>query len=293
MVGVVVKEEKPRRCLIERHVQGAWKGRTDLVDFDRGLELYDHPEILYRLFYPRRETAGESEKPKILNRLVEVAQGISIGCRFYPVRDDGANIIYFHGNGETAPDYDYVAPLYAGIGVNLFVADYRGYGMSSGNPTCKAMIKDAHPIFHDFTALLREGGFSGDLFVMGRSLGSAPAIELACHYQEKLKGLIVESGFASAGKQLARLGVEHLFSDIKEPVGFGNDLKIKEVKIPTLIIHGERDEIIPVTEGKALYELSGALEKTALFIPGAGHNDVLMLGMNAYMKAVETFTRRA
>ncbi len=264
-----------------------------MVDFDGGLQMYDDPDILYRLFYPRREVVGNAENPRALNRFVEVADGVSICCRFYPARTDGPNILYFHGNGEVAPDYDYVAPVYAQRGLNLFVADYRGYGGSSGIPTCTAMIKDAHPIFHDFTAYLSDGGFTGNLFVMGRSLGSAPAIELAFHYQGELKGLIVESGFASARNQVARLGVEYLFRDSQDPVGFGNDIKIRDVAIPTLIIHGEWDEIIPATEGRMLYELSGAGEKSSLFIPQAGHNDIMMVGLEAYMKAVETFTARA
>jgi fermentation-respiration switch protein FrsA (DUF1100 family) len=126
---------------------------------------------------------------------------------------------------------------------------------------------------------------------MGRSLGSAPAIEVAYHYQQQLKGLMIESGFASGRNQLMRLGVSHLFRDVKDPLGFGNDLKIKEITIPTLIIHGEEDEIIPATEGKALYALSGSNEKSSLFIPHAGHNDIMMVGLEAYMGAVERFTR--
>jgi fermentation-respiration switch protein FrsA (DUF1100 family) len=126
---------------------------------------------------------------------------------------------------------------------------------------------------------------------MGRSLGSAPAIEVAYHYQKQLKGLIIESGFASGRNQLMRLGVSHLFRDVKDPIGFGNDLKFKEITIPTLIIHGEDDEIIPVTEGRALYALSGAKEKYSLFIPNAGHNDLMMRGLDAYMAAIERFTK--
>ena len=257
-----------------------------MIDFDRGLSLYDHPEILYRLFYPRREIVEDSERPKAMNRFVPVAKGVSIGCRFYPVRSDSPNILFFHGNGETVPDYDYVAPMYGESGLNLFVADYRGYGMSGGSPTCTSMIKDAHPIFHDFKTFIKEIGFNGGLFVMGRSLGSAPAIEIAYYYQEEVKGLILESGFASAKNQLARLGVTQLFKDIENPIGFGNDLKIRDVTIPTLIIHGQSDEIIPVTEGRLLYELSGAGEKYSLFIPRAGHNNIMILGLQAYMEAI-------
>lgn len=264
-----------------------------MIDFDEGLAMHDHPEILYRLFYPRREMTENSERPKAFNRFVTVAPGVDIGCRFYQADTIGATILYFHGNGETVPDYDYVAPIYVERGINLYVADYRGYGMSDGSPTCTAMIKDAHPIFHDLSAFLREEGFANRLYVMGRSLGSAPAIELAYHYQDRIRGLIVESGFSSAANQLVRLGVEGIFRDIAKPVGFGNDLKIKEVRVPTLIIHGEWDDIIPPTEGRALYELSGAAEKHSLFIPGAGHNDVMMLGHKAYMEAVEAFVQKS
>lgn len=261
-----------------------------MTDLDRGLRSYDRPEIQYRLFFPRRDVASDSERPRAFNRFVEVAEGISICCRCYPARQDGPNILYFHGNGEVAADYDYVAPVYAERGLNLFVADYRGYGGSGGSPTCTAMIKDAHPLFRDFMTYIGENDLTGNLFVMGRSLGSAPAIELACHYQEEFRGLIVESGFASAVNQVARLGVEYLFGD-EVPVGFGNDLKIAGVKLPTLIIHGEWDEIIPASEGRALYELSGAAGKSCLFIPRAGHNDMMMVGLKAYMDAVEAFTR--
>ena len=261
-----------------------------MTDFDKGLELYDRPDILYRLFFPRREVAADTDKA--VNHYVEVADGVSICCRFFPVRNDAPNIIYFHGNGEIAADYDHVAPVYAQYGLNLFVADYRGYGGSGGSPTCTAMVKDAHPVFHYFRNHLKEAGYTGDLFAMGRSLGSAPAIELAWHYQDILKGLIIESGFASARNQIGRLGVEHLFDDIEEPVGFGNDLKIRDVRIPTLIIHGEWDEIIPATEGRQLYELSGAREKSSLFIPRVGHNDIMYYGMEQYMDAVRSFVSK-
>ncbi|OPY83572.1 MAG: Alpha/beta hydrolase family protein [Syntrophorhabdus sp. PtaU1.Bin153] len=153
------------------------------------------------------------------------------------------------------------------------------------------MIRDSHPIFQGFIAFLKEKEYTGDLFVMGRSLGSAPAIEVAYHYQEQLKGLIVESGFAGARNQLKRLGVTHLFKDVKDVVGFGNDLKIKEITIPTLIIHGEEDEIIPAQEGRTLYGLSGSPSKSSLFVPGAGHNDLMTRGLEAYMAAIEKFTR--
>lgn len=262
-----------------------------MIDFEKGLALWDHPEIVYRLFFPRQEFAGEPNPLNAKNHFIKVTDDIAIGCRFYPVRNAAPNILYFHGNGETVPDYDYVAPVYQKKGLNLFVTDYRGYGMSDGSPTSGSMIRDTHPIFQGFIAFLQNLNYTGDLFVMGRSVGSAPAIEVAYHYQQQIKGLIIESGFASGRNQLKRLGVSHLFRDVKDLIGFGNDLKIKEITIPTLIIHGEDDEIIPVTEGKALYDLSGAKEKYSLFIPNAGHNDLMMRGLDAYMGAIKRFAK--
>jgi alpha-beta hydrolase superfamily lysophospholipase len=239
--------------------------------------------------FPSPGICRGTEPAQAKNHFIKVTDDIAIGCRFYPVRNDDPNILYFHGNGETVPDYDYVAPVYQKKGLNLFVTDYRGYGMSDGSPTSGSMIRDTHPIFQGFIAFLQNLNYTGDLFVMGRSLGSAPAIEVAYHYQQQIKGLIIESGFASGRNQLKRLGVSHLFRDVKDLIGFGNDVKIKEITIPTLIIHGEDDEIIPATEGRALYALSGAKEKYSLFIPKAGHNDLMMRGLDAYMGAIEKF----
>ena len=261
-----------------------------MIDFDKGLERWDHPEIVSRLFFPRREFSGEPNHLKAKNYFVEMDDGIAIGCRFYPAQSNGPNILYFHGNGETVFDYDYIAPLYQKRAINLFVADYRGYGMSDGSPSFGSMIRDAHCIFHSFIDFLHDMNFSGNLFVMGRSLGSAPAIEVAYHYQQQLNGLIIESGFASGRNQLMRLGMSHLFRDVQDPIGFGNHLKIKEVTIPTLIIHGDEDDIIPVTEGRMLYDLSGSQEKYSLYIPHAGHNDIMIIGLDMYMKSIAKFT---
>ncbi len=254
--------------------------------------MMDRPEILNRLFFPRRASEEELTPTYGVNHRIEVAPSISIGCRFYPAGARAPAVLFFHGNGEIAPDYDYIAHFYQDRNISLFVADYRGYGFSDGTPTCSAIIRDAHPIFQGFVKLVRERGVTGGLFVMGRSLGSAQAIEVAFRYGRQLEGLIVESGFASTLNQLRRLGVSRLFKDAPGEVGFGNDVKIQEIAIPTLIIHGEEDVIIPFGEARALYALSGASDKRFLPIPGAGHNDLMERALDDYMDAVEAFTHR-
>ena len=109
----------------------------------------------------------------------EVEPGIVLGCRFYMHDSAAPSILYFHGNGEIASDHDEVGLEYMEVGCNLLVMTYRGYGWSAGTPTVQAMFKDGRQLFVKLIAWLRDNGYSGPLFIMGRSLGSVCAIDLA------------------------------------------------------------------------------------------------------------------
>jgi hypothetical protein len=252
-------------------------------------ELLDHPEILQFIFYPRRDFYAQPRVANASSHLIPVDEGISISCRFYLADGKAPNILFFHGNGEIASDYDQIAPLFTQIGVNFFVADYRGYGSSGGQPTFSAMMKDAHPVFDGFKNILKQEGYSGKLFMMGRSLGSASAIELAFNHQDEMGGLIIESGFASVGRlvDLIDVPVDRLGFD-RQKLSF-NVERIASITIPTLIIHGEYDNLIPLQHGRDLYRSSGAKDKQLMVIPGATHNDIFLVGMDDYLKAMKEF----
>jgi fermentation-respiration switch protein FrsA (DUF1100 family) len=117
-------------------------------------------------------------------------------------------------------------------------------------------------------------------------LGSASALELAFRHQDRLDGLIIESGFAYAGPLLKLLGVDLHTLGFKEEAGFRQVDKIRHWTKPLLIIHAEGDQIIPLAEGQALYEASPSPEKTFLKVAGANHNDILAVGFAAYLEAV-------
>jgi hypothetical protein len=156
------------------------------------------------------------------------------------------------------------------------------------------MVADAHHIFKGFSEVLQEGGYRGKVFLMGRSLGSVSAIELAFHYGEKIEGLILESGFASTVRStrlfelMTRLGFSKEFLGIKD-FGFPNLTKIRTVTLPTLIIHAEFDSLIPLTEARDLFENVATKKKRLVIIPGADHNDLMMVGIGPYFKAIEEF----
>ncbi len=250
----------------------------------------DRPELVRFVFYPRKDFSRPP--PNAVDHFVSVDAGVAVSCRFYVHARESPTILFFHGNGEVVSDYDYIAPIYGSqAGANLFVADYRGYGASGGSPTFSRMVADAHRVFEDFSAIRRDGGHSGGVFVMGRSLGSVSAIELASHYQDEIDGLIVESGFASTVRLMTRLGFTEDFLGIQD-LGFPNLSRIRTVGLPTLIIHAECDTRIPLEEAKSLFANVPAGEKRLVVIPEAGHNDIMMADMPAYFGAIREFVLR-
>jgi pimeloyl-ACP methyl ester carboxylesterase len=252
----------------------------------------DVPEVLLRLFHPRPEFSFASAPPSSQDLLIPVAEDVVVGARFHPLGPDAPTILFFHGNGEIVGDYDEVAPFFVRQGVNFFPVDYRGYGRSTGDPTVSAMMRDCHEIFRFARGWLPETGYPGPLMVMGRSLGSASALELAAAYPEELAALIIESGFALAGPLLQLLGVDLAAVKFHEKIGFRNVDKIKAYTGPTLIIHAEHDQIIPLSDGQMLYDASGAADKTFLTIPHANHNDILFQGLAEYLAAIKRLAGR-
>jgi len=262
--------------------------------------VLDRPEILMFLFHPRPEPrmpGYTSIQPDAVftherDLLIPVEKDVAIGARFHMAEKSGCNILFFHGNGEIVADYDDLGKMYTQIGINFLAADYRGYGRSTGKPSVTGMMRDCHIIFEFVQNWLKKHNFPGPLILMGRSLGSASALELAAHYKNQIDGLIIESGFAYAGPLLRLLGIDPQKIGFSEETGFHNIDKIAGFDKPVLIIHAEFDHIIPFSGGQNLYDACPAKEKTLLKIPGANHNDIFMRGMTAYMAAVAKLADR-
>jgi len=256
------------------------------MSYQADYSALDRQDILQFVFYPRSDF---SEGPSnAVDYFIPVEEGVSISCRFYICNQDSPIIVFFHGNGEVVSDYDYVAPAYNELGISLFVADYRGYGSSGGIPTFANTIADAPVIFEAFRKILEREHYTGALFVMGRSLGSIPAVELAHRYQEQMNGLIIESGFGS---------ILRLFSHLDFPVGsigledieFPNLVKMRTIDLPVLIIHGEYDSLVPLTEARDLFSSAATRDKRLIVIPEADHNDIMLSHMEQYFAVIKEF----
>jgi pimeloyl-ACP methyl ester carboxylesterase len=249
--------------------------------------VLDRPEILSVLFHPRKEMDGQSSGAGGQEVFIPVAENVRIGGRFHLAEKENVNILFFHGNGEIVADYNELGPFYNRMGINFLAVDYRGYGRSGGHPSVVNMMGDCRVIF-DFTEKwLKENGYTGPIVVMGRSLGSASALELAASRPDRLDGLIIESGFARISPLLALLGIDTGAIGLESDWDTFNLDKIKGFGKPTLIIHAEFDHIIPFEQGQALFDACAADHKKLLKIPGANHNDIFSRGLTEYMQAVK------
>ncbi len=251
--------------------------------------ILDRPEALAVIFHPRPETNLAKTSANTADHLISVDADVHVGARFHLASPTGSNLLFFHGNGEIVSDYNDLGPLYNNLNINFMAVDYRGYGRSSGRPTVRGMMEDSHTIMAYVKGWLKENGYAGPFIIMGRSLGSASALELATTHANQIDGLIIESGFAFTAPLLRLLGMDPKRLGFEEDQGFQNLDKIKGYKGPTLIIHAEYDHIIPFSDGRTLYEASPSKNKALLKIDNANHNDIFFRGLKPYMQAVQSF----
>lgn len=251
----------------------------------------DSPEVQRILFHPR--TVVRTDLPEgAVDIDIEVEPGIKIGCRLFTADKEKPTILFFHGNGEIISDYDPIGPVYARHNLNLLVTDYRGYGWSDGAPSFSNLLSDSHVLYTKLKQFLLDNGYSPTLFIMGRSLGSAAAIELTEAYNDEISGLIIDSGFAETLPLAETLGADLSGTEITEEQTFNNGGKIKNVTKPTFLLHGQLDTLIPLWQAEKLHAECGARSKELQVVPGADHNSLISVGGKYYFQAVRQFVEQ-
>lgn len=254
--------------------------------------------VFFWLFYPRIENSFVFHPDKSFRvcpaQLGLFAQNIHFQARdgvrlhgwFFKGRKKGPVMLFCHGNaGNISHRLENIKAILK-HGFSVFIFDYRGYGKSAGNPSEQGIYSDGLAAY-DY--LVNEQHISLERIVLfGRSLGAAVATHIALHQKACL--LVLESGFTSTKDMAKTMGPFALLSPFL-PAHYHNLAKVPHIPIPKLIIHGNRDEIIPFSMGKRLYE-AAAGPKTFYPLSGAGHNDTWIVGGNRYFQTLEDFAGR-
>ena len=234
------------------------------------------------MYFPDRQRVAPAAVglPQATEEVLTTADGERVIVWHVPPRDGRPVILYFQGNGG---GLSLRVPRFAALasdGIGLVAVNYRGYGGSSGSPSEDGLIADARAAY-EFAA----ARYAAKRIVpWGESLGSGVAVALAA--ERPVGRLVLEAPFTSAVDVAA--GV-YFFVPVRLLMKdqFRSDLRIGKVNAPVLVMHGERDNVVPIALGERLFEMIKAPKRFARF-RGAGHE-----GLDAYgaLTEVKKFLR--
>lgn len=243
--------------------------------------LFDTAAFNRTLFFP--EPDRSPAPPGAEDARVKVPGG-ALNLRIHAAPEARLRLLLFHGNGEAAPDYDGMEPLFRGCDAALAVMDYRGYGLSEGDPDYRTTLKvDARMAVE--AMLARD---PRPLVVMGRSLGSACLAELYPGPPEGMAGFIWESGYTDLRAFVRRRGLEppdtFTAADLAD---FDPMPRLRQGRLPFLALHGAEDIHIDPSDTRAAFEAASAERKALLLVPGRGHIDLSRSEL--YWQAIHAF----
>lgn len=203
---------------------------------------------------------------------------------YSPPPTEGAPVILFiHGNGSAAHEYTEHFEAFRSWGAEYLAVEYPGYAGNPGTPNEDDILRTA---LANYDALIDMGIEPEHIVIYGDSLGAACAVHVAS--QRQAAGLILSAAFLSmqamAQQQMPWFPTSILLKD-----KYRSDLKIPSITEPLLLLHGDADELIPHTQGKALYDLHQG-NKQFILIKGGQHH-LWNTDMPAHIKAaVARFT---
>ncbi|MFQ5414329.1 MAG: alpha/beta hydrolase [Phycisphaerae bacterium] len=213
---------------------------------------------------------------------LETSDGVAIAAWYVPAASPNGSIIFCHGNAGNMADRLGDCAVLSGLGYNVLMFDYRGYGRSEGKP-------DEHGTYHDAAAAWaylagRRREPAARIIIFGRSLGGAVAIELATRHPPA--ALVVESTFTSM-EDIARLHYPFLPVRLLLTYRYDSIAKVGRIPCPKLFIHATDDELIPLANGRRLFDAAAA-PKAFVETPG-GHNTGGYASAAAYTDRLAAF----
>ena len=209
--------------------------------------------------------------------------GTALNAWYLPARGPArATVLYLHGNAENISTHFANVAWMPGEGFNVLALDYRGYGASGGSPSLAGMQLDIDAAMR---ALLARPDVDPErIVVFGQSLGGALAIHYAAHgaLRGKVRALAADSAFSDY-REITREKLAGFFLTwpfqwlpwLTVDNGYSPAASVRALSpLPLLLIHGERDVVVPPRHSQRLYELAGE-PKELWIVPQAGHIQAL------------------
>ncbi|KAK4192610.1 Alpha/Beta hydrolase protein [Podospora australis] len=200
-------------------------------------------------------------------------------------------VLMFHGNaGNIGHRLPIARMLIARTGCNVFMLEYRGYGISTGSPDESGLNLDAQTALDYLKDRAETRGHK--IIVYGQSLGGAVAVKLVAKNQGRgdITGLILENTFLSMRKLIPSIMPPAKYLAYLCHQVWASDSLIPSINVPTLFLSGLQDEIVPPIHMKRLHDLSKAPVKIWKPLPGGDHNSSVI--EEGYFEAIADFVQR-
>ncbi len=240
------------------------------------------------LYFPHREIIGTPALVGLAftDEEFRTSDGVLLHGWFVPAGPAAPTILFMHGNGGNISYLLETLATAHRIGYNMFVFDYRGYGLSQGSPNEEGTYRDAMAAWTFLTSEKRIPART--IILQGRSLGGSVAAWLATHVTPA--GLIVESSFTSV-PDIASDAYPFFPVRLLSRFRYSTIEYVREATCPVLVIHSTDDEIVPYEHGRKLVE--AAKEPKGFLEISGGHNEGFVLDEERYREGIERFVRGA
>lgn len=231
-----------------------------------------------RLIFIPPESSYGPDAPGLLR--LKTSEGEEIAALHLPAREGMPTLLYSHGNAEDLGQAIDLYQAWGGMGLGVLAYDYPGYGLSTGRATersCERAIQAA------WDHLMKSGVAAGSVVVVSRSVGGGPGVWLAS--RGKPAGMVLIAPFTST---FAVAFPVPLFPCDRFP----NLKRVRDIDVPLLVFHGEHDEVIAPSHGRALVAASPAAVKAFHLIENAGHNDLFEVAGDQIIRETAEFAIR-
>ena len=222
-------------------------------------------------YFPTKSNPGTPAAqglPEMSVAKVRTDDGYTLTGWYAPPRVKGGDVIVlFHGNAGNISHRAQKARLFIDVGLGVFLTGYRGYGGNPGRPTEDGLYRDARAVLR---FLQVQGIPPSQMIFYGESLGTGVAVQMATELTPKY--VVLEAPFSSAAdvakKQYPFLPIDFLMQDRFDSID-----KIKTIKVPLFIVHGDEDYVIPLAQAQKLFDAANH-PKEINVINGGAHNDL-------------------
>ena len=243
-------------------------------------------------FFPGKHIAATPEHIGLTyeDARISTSDGELLAAWFIPGPDEKKSgsdltLLFFHGNGGNISHCLDSLLIFHRLGLSVLIVDYRGYGLSTGEPSVNGTHLDADAAW-DW--LLREKGLTPDrIIIHGRSLGGGVAAHLGARVNPR--GLILESTFTCL-RDVAKKHYAWAPISLLIPQDYDIPGALAGMRFPLLIVHSPDDELVPYALGQAIYQAYEG-PKSFLRLKGS-HNAGFLRDRENYAQGLEAFLKR-